>query len=174
MFKKILVCLDGSKFAERILPHAIERAQRFSSKVVLLRVIRVNIGVYFTHIPGQPPLIMPELVDGIIREEEIRAKSYLDRVATRLRERGLDIDSVVLPKIAEGTAASTIVTYAVENEVDLIIMATHGYGGWKRLVFGSVVESVIRNSAVPVLAVKPQDIPMQGGISVEESEAVPA
>lgn len=174
MFKKILVCLDGSKFAEKILPHAIGRAQRFNSQVILFRVIRVNIGAYFTHIPGQPPLIMPELADGIIREEEKRAKSYLNSVAAQLRGAGLNVDSVVLPKIAGGTIASTIVTYAVDNEADLIVMATHGYSGWKHLVFGSVVESVIRNSAVPVLAIKPQDIPMQGSISVEESEAVPA
>lgn len=174
MFKKILVCLDGSKFAERILPHAIERAQRFNSKVVLLRVITMNIGAYFTHIPGQPPLIMPELLDDVTGREETRAKSYLNSVAARLRGVGLNIDSVVLPKIAEGNIASTIVTYAAENEVDLIIMATHGYSGWRHLVFGSIVESVIRNSAVPVLAVKPQDIPTRDSTSVEEPEAVPA
>ena len=66
MFKKILVCLDGFKFAERILPYAIERAKSYSSKIVLLRVINVNFGTYTSPIPGHPPLITSEVMDGII------------------------------------------------------------------------------------------------------------
>ncbi len=174
MFKKILVCLDGSKFAERILPHAIERARRFNSKVILLQVITVNVGAYVTPVPGHLPLFTPQLLDSIIRREETRAKFYLSSVVARLRETGLDVDAVVLQKMAEGTIASTIVTYAAENEVDLIMIATHGYRGLKHFVFGSVAECVIRESALPVLVIKPQDIPTHGGTSVERSEAVPA
>ena len=158
MLKKILVCLDGSKFAEGILPHAIERARHFNSKIILLKVITVNIAPYATAVPGQPVLIMPGLLENNIRTEEMRAKSYLDGVAKRLRETGLDADWVALHGIGEYTVSSIIVTYATENKVDLIMMATRGRSFWKRFMFGSVTESVIRESSTPVLVVKPKDI----------------
>lgn len=158
MLKKILVCLDGSKFAEGILPHAIERARRFNSKVILIKVITVNFAPYATVVPGQPELaISPKQLDIVIREKETRAKSYLDGVAKRLRAMGLDVDWVAINGITRGSIAGTITTYATQNEVDLIMMATHGHSFWKRFVFGSVTESLIRNSNTPVLVVKPKD-----------------
>lgn len=167
MLKKILACLDGSKFAERILPHAIERARHFNSKIVLFKVINVNISAHIISMPGMPgqptPVILLKQLDSRIREEEIRARSYLDGVAAQLRGMGLDVDRVVLHKTAEGTIGSTIVAYAAANAVDLITIATHGHSGWKHLVFGSVAESVIKNSASPVLVVKPKDTETDGG-----------
>ena len=54
MLKRILVCLDGSKFAEGLLPHAIDRARRFHSKIVLLRVINSNVSASVASMPGMP------------------------------------------------------------------------------------------------------------------------
>lgn len=157
MLKKILVCLDGSKFAERILPHVIERARRFNSKVVLIKVITVNIGSYATGVPEQPSLLVPGLLEKNIRIEETKDRLYLDSVTKQLREMGLDVDWVTINGITRGSIAGTITTYATQNEVDLIMMATHGHSFWKRFVFGSVAESLIRNSNTPVLVVKPKD-----------------
>ncbi len=171
MLKKILVCLDGSKFAERILPHAIERAKRFNSKIILLEVITVNVSAYATGVPGQPVFFMPGLLENDIRTEETRAKSYLNDVAKRLREMGLDVDRVALRGVTRGSIASTITTYAAENEVDLIMLATHRHGSWKRLVYGSVAESLIRNSSLPVLVVKPEDTETKEGILGEIPQA---
>jgi nucleotide-binding universal stress UspA family protein len=50
---------------------------------------------------------------------------------------------------------TTIIDYAIQNEVDLIAIATHGEGGLKRLVFGSVADFVLRNSGIPMLVIRP-------------------
>ncbi len=165
MLKKILVCLDGSKFAEGILPHAIERAKRFNSKIILLEVITVNISAYAIGVPQQSALVMSGVLQRDICIEETRARSYLNDVAKRLRETGLDVDWVALQGTTRGNIASTITSYATENEVDLIMIATHRHSFWKRLVYGSVAESLIRNSSTPVLVVNPTDTETEDGTS---------
>lgn len=172
MFDKILVCLDGSKFAERILPHAIERARYFKSRLTLLRVVSINTGAYTTPILGDASLIMPEVMDSIIHGEEKKAKAYLNSVVLRLSKMALEVDAVVLHKVANGTIGSTIANYAEVNEADLIMIASHGYKGWKRLLLGSIAESVIENAASPVLVIKPQGTTAQVDTFTKKSEAV--
>ena len=159
MLKKILVCLDGSKFAEGLLPYAIDRARRFSSKIVLLKVIDLKVSVLAVSVsgmPGQSAFIIGQgQLDNMIRKEESRDRLYLETVAVKLKQMGLDVDYVTWHRMA-GTIGDAIVAYARENEVDLVMMATHRNSFWKRLVFGSITESVIRKSASPVLVVSPQ------------------
>jgi len=160
MLKKILVCLDGSKFAEGLLPYAIERARRFSSKIVLLKVINLNVSARIIPMPGMSgqsvPIIAQDRLDEMIREEEARDRLYLESVATKLRETGLDADYVARHRIVGDTIGDTIVAHAAENEIDLIMMATHRHGFWKHLVSGSVTESVIRKSSSPILVISPK------------------
>jgi nucleotide-binding universal stress UspA family protein len=158
MFKKILVCLDSSRFAEQILPYVVEEARRFASKVVLLQVIEMPRLFYASSVPIQPAFsIPPTLSEERIRGEESRAMSYLTSVALRLRETGLDVDCVTLIARAGGIIGDAIISYAAANGIDLIAMATHGYTGLKRLVFGSIADFVVKNSTVPVLVMKAQD-----------------
>ena len=153
MFEKILVCLDGSSLAEQILPHATEQALRFGSKVVLLQVVPIPSTVYFLAAPGGLP---SGLVQNVLSDEIQRAvnsaQDYLERVAQPLRKRGLDLECVTLL----GTPGAAIISYAETNEVNLIAIATHGHGGLKRLVFGSVADHVLKESPVPLLLVRPQ------------------
>ncbi len=174
MFNKILVCLDGSKFAERILPHVIDKAQRFESKLILLKVINVNFGEYTTLIPGHPPLITSEVMDSIIIGEEMKAKAYMNNLVARLNRIGINVDAVVQHKVPQGTIGSTIAACAKANEVDVIMIATHRRKGWKRLVFSSIAESVIRETTLPVLAIKPEDTLIRGNTSLGESEVIPS
>ncbi len=170
MLRKILVCLDGSKFAEGILPYATERAKRFNSKIILLEVITVNISAYAVGVPQQSALVISGVLQRDICIEETRARLYLNYVTKRLREMGLDADWVALLGITRDSIASNITTYAAENEVDLIMLATHGRSFWKRLVCGSVTESVIRNSSTPVLVVNPTDTETEDGTFVQIPE----
>lgn len=55
--------------------------------------------------------------------------------------------------IVDGTASGAIVQTAEEEDVDLIVIATHGWTGWRRFVFGSVTEKVVRLSSIPVLTI---------------------
>jgi nucleotide-binding universal stress UspA family protein len=148
MIENILICLDGTGLSESILPLATEIAERFGSKVVLLRVIRVP----GRALPGEPELVEKE--DEPISPKEDEVATYLDNIANSLREKGLDVEGVMIsgrkPDIA-------IITYARENEVDIVALATHGYSTVGQLVWGSVAESVVRKSGLPVLIIKAQE-----------------
>ncbi len=91
-----------------------------------------------------------QVVDEGIREAEV----YLKRVATRMRQDGLEVENRVL---VDSRPASAILTYADENEIDLIAMATHGRGGVPRAVMGSVTDKVVRGAHRPVLVVRPAE-----------------
>jgi nucleotide-binding universal stress UspA family protein len=129
MFKKVVVCLDGSTLAEQILPYATEGALQFNCKVVLLRVLDVPATV--TWVEGTAP--DADVVTEESHSEEEQAKAYLESVATSLRARGLDVGNVVLHRTS---ADQAIVDYAHENDVDLIAMTTHGRSGLLRACAG--------------------------------------
>jgi len=155
MFKNILVCLDGSPFAEQILTYARAEAVRFGSKLTLLKVISVAyvvsvltpIGATYA---GQMSY-SKEAMEKQVQEGNSEAKIYLENVAQPLRDSGLVVDCVTAEGLSIGEA---IVDYAKTNDVDLIAIATHGRSGIKRKVFGSVADFLIRESGLPVLVVK--------------------
>ena len=137
MFEKILVCLDGSSLAEQILPYAVEVAQRFSSRIILLQVV--------------PPSSVSTGVDNTV-EVFAPAKAYLERMAQPLRDAGLDVECVTLLE----TPGQAIISYANKSGAGLIAIATHGRGGLGRVMFGSVADFVLRESRLPVLMIRPQ------------------
>ena len=149
MFEKILVCLDGSKLAEQILPYAVEQALRLDSKVVLLHVVVDPVVVAAGAVIPVPASAIPEAT----QEEESEARAYLDSVAKPLRQKGVDIELVTL----YGTAGEAIVRYARDKGMGLIAMATHGRSGLGRAVFGSVADFVLRESGLPILVIKPKE-----------------
>jgi nucleotide-binding universal stress UspA family protein len=151
MFEKILVCLDGSSAAEQILSYVIGVAICFHSDVVLLRVVSLPDLTIPVGVPGSPGI--PVHTSGAIQrttDEESQAADYLERIAGQLREKGLDVELMVLP----GIAGETIINYAQENSFKLIAIATHGHGGLRRLAFGSTADFVLNHSALPVLMVR--------------------
>lgn len=153
MFEKILVCLDGSKLAEQILPYVIEQAKRFNSKIVLLQAYMIP-ATTFVSVPPGSPNIAPNLVQQEERRLKKEAVTYLEKVAKSLRENGLEAECVAL----EGSAGNLIVSYAQDESVDLIALATHRHSGLGRIVFGSVADQVLRESGLPILIIKPQNI----------------
>ncbi len=147
MFDRILVCLDGSELAEEIIPYATELAQRLGSRVILLEVTL-------------PPSAAVESLTGYyhatplekVLREEAEASTYLNRIAGRLRKKGVKVSTITMP----GDPGRTILDVAGEQKVGLIMIGTHGRSGLRRLVFGSVTEFVIKHSELPVLVKKPQ------------------
>ena len=148
MFAKILVCLDGSSLAEQILPYANEQAIRFGSKLVLLQAVTISSTIAAAATPGAEDILVDEF-----RRETAEAKVYLESVAQPTREKGLDVECVVM----EGLPGRIIVNYADKSGIELIAIATHGRSGIKRLVFGSVVDYVLKESVLPILVVKPRE-----------------
>jgi len=153
MFDKILVCLDGSRLAEQIIPYAAEQALRFNSRLVLFQVVPEPI-VVGPAIPGAaPPPVVTDAMIQRAQEAVAEARSYLEEVAKPLRQRRIRVDVVATP----GTASQAIKMFADTNNIDLIAIATHGRSGLGRAVFGSVADSVLRESGLPILVIKPRD-----------------
>jgi nucleotide-binding universal stress UspA family protein len=147
MYNKILVPLDGSELAECVLPHLSTIAGGCGLQdVVLLRVVK----------PFTP--VASYLGDGVsmvdvagINEDAMKAaKSYLGQLAEKLVFPGVKVRWEVLT----GNEADGIAGYAKDNQVDLIIIATHGRSGVSRWVMGSVADRVMRSACVPVLMVR--------------------
>lgn len=138
MFKKILVPLDGSELAAKILPRVEELAKLCDAQVTL-----ISVSAEATDVPG---IASPEIFQEAARHEFKACQTYLGTVAKEMQDKGLKVDTACL----EGVAAREIVRYAGENNYDLIAMATHGRGevAW---VIGSTAEKVLTHATVPVL-----------------------
>jgi len=155
MFKKILVCLDGSKIAEETLPFVIDEARYRGSQVVLMRVSELSrfLPVWASGPPQQVLFMPPTLLKDDLTKQTALERAYLERVSARLRNEGIEATSVLLTALPSDVA-ETIVGYAADNDIDLIAMATRGGGWWERLFWGSITAAVVKRSPAPVLVVR--------------------
>jgi nucleotide-binding universal stress UspA family protein len=135
----ILVPLDGSLLAEAALTPAVELAREKGAKLRLLRAAEAHT------FPMADPT---EAQVTAVRDAEI----YLAEVRYRLQQMGL---AEVEVSVWYGAPAQAIVETARSTKADLIVMSSHGRSGLGRLVLGSVTESVLRSTAVPILLIRP-------------------
>ena len=147
--EKILVPLDGSDLAETALETAITILRTTPTATLLL--LRAAEWV--------PSPAFDAMVDKAYAVRE--AQTYLNSVATRLREFGVDR---VRTSVWYGAAAPAIVEAAEVEKVDLIIMTSHGRGGAGRQVFGSVAECVLHGTRIPVFMVRDVASPPRLGV----------
>jgi nucleotide-binding universal stress UspA family protein len=138
MFKKILVPLDGSKLAEKILSRVEWLAKTHDAEVTLLRVALAG------SFPGSDP-VQHQL--NVVRE----AEEYLAKAESWLRDVGVKVNSVV----RYGNDAREIVDHARDRDFDLIAMSTHGRSGLAQFVLGSVANKVINTATIPILLYRP-------------------
>jgi nucleotide-binding universal stress UspA family protein len=145
--RRILVALDGSPGAEFALPAAAEVARLCGAALHLLSVVELPV-----ELPSTSTSREPVRLSGVEDPAAWRARvrTYLDRVAERLREQQLDVDVDVREAISPATA---ILQEAADCAADAIAMATHGRSRLRRKTVGSVFDKVIRAAAVPVLLV---------------------
>ena len=142
---KILVPLDGSELAEAAIAGAVETAAAGSSNLVLMRAAEART------LPGT------DAIDAQI--EAVReAETYLASVKAMLEKQGVQ---KVEANVWYGPAASAIIEAAQMYKPDLIVMSTHGRSGLGRLIFGSVAESVLRGTTIPILLIRPVGAPVE-------------
>jgi nucleotide-binding universal stress UspA family protein len=135
--KRILVPLDGSECAEKVLPKVEELATELKASIALLRV------AYAHTFPGGDPT---EAQVKVVRE----AEEYLRKIEDRLKAKGFKVDS----HVRYGNDAEEILDHAAEKSIDFIAMTTHGWSGVKRFLLGSVAEKVLRHSSKPIFLVR--------------------
>jgi nucleotide-binding universal stress UspA family protein len=140
MFEHILVPLDGSTLAECVLSHVVAFASTFGSRVTLLHVLdrrQDNRGT--------------TIVDPFTWHiAETEAKSYLAEVAARLRASKVETTSVVV----QGTPAERVIAYAGQQDVDLIVLSSHGASGLSKWNVSSVVQKIMLRAYRSILLVR--------------------
>lgn len=136
--KRFLVPLDGSKLAERAFEVAADLARTHDAEIQLLTVLDPVVANGFTEFADSEHIAITEAVN-----------AYMKSVTADWADLPVvDQQVVSAPNVAEA-----IVRFAFGNDIDLIVMASHGRSGLGRWLLGSVAEKVIRSSEVPVLVV---------------------
>lgn len=152
MYQKIMVPLDGSELAECVLPHVTAVADSVNPpNVVLVRVIEPYLVPYGDSDDFSFKVIELErqAEDSVDKQHLEEATAYLDRIAAGLKIKGT-VEKVVLL----GKPASALVDYAAQNDVDLVVISTHGRSGVKRWLRGSVAERILQSICAPVFMVR--------------------
>ena len=149
MYQKVLVPLDGSELAECALDHVRNLAKDGApNEVVLLNVFRVLL----------PPISAAYDrslidIDSLTGDCLDKSRKYLASLQSKLSSEGITVKTESIEGI---NPASVIAWYTEQNGVDLIIMATHGYTGMKKMLLGSVAYQVVHESPSPVLLIRPE------------------
>ena len=141
----VLVPLDGSSLAEGALPRAAELALAGGAAMLLVRATQAH------------PFPLVDPIDAQVKVVG-EAEAYLASVAARVRAFGV---KDVRCSAWYGAPATAIVDAAEFNHADLIVMTTHGRSGLGRLVMGSVAESVVRGTSVPILLLRDGTAPVE-------------
>ncbi|RKD88970.1 universal stress protein [Halopiger aswanensis] len=139
MYDQILFPTDGSQGASVVFDHVLDIAAEHGATVHVLNV-------------ADPALVFQpqkDLLDALEQEGE----AFVRDAADRARKRGVE----TVTEVQKGEPYSTIVDYAASQDVDLVVMPTHGRRGLERFLLGSTTERVLRRSDVPVLTIRPDD-----------------
>ncbi|MDP4127605.1 MAG: universal stress protein [Bacillota bacterium] len=142
MFKKILVPTDASEYSRRALKTALDLARTFRAEVELLFVTYIP-EAYWSYSTAASLLVPPEQIE---QGGELALEATLE---------GMDVTGVPFTKKKmQGHPASIIIDEAVKENIDLIIMGSHGYGPIAGTVLGSVSQRVLQRAECPVMIVK--------------------
>ena len=144
MYNRMLIPLDGSELAEEALPYAEEVAGKLGLEVVLFYVCTQH-DCEFTPMHQS---YVEQVAEAFGRQaRKIQQKADSQSPGRGVRVRG---------ELVVGDPAEEILCYSDANDIDLIVIATHGHSGIKRWVVGSVAEKVLHSAKVPIYLVRPQ------------------
>jgi len=148
-FRRILITTDFSDTSLEAIPIAVEIASHFNAELLLVHVLPVDTPTPWDIPPyadfGLASLPLPEYEAQVRQEVERRLA-----MVTAKHVHGVKVRS----QVGRGEAAAEVNRIAAEEKADLIVLATHGWTGWRHLVFGSVAEKVLREAPCPVLSVR--------------------
>jgi universal stress protein A len=143
--KKILVPIDFSPASTNAFKYALRLAEEFGAELTLLYVLVPGPSRRFASIPGEPAFSKSELSS---TEKSLRALIASTRNGSVQRVRST---------MRIGLPSHEIVEMAKDADIDLIVIATHGYTGWKHFCIGSTAERVVRAAPCPVLVVREKE-----------------
>ena len=149
MYKHILIPTDGSELSTRGVACGLELAKTLSAKVTIVHAIEVFTSVFSS--PDGQWIGGAELVGQLEAAQEESAKNALDAVSRQAAEAGVTAEIVSSRDL---TPSDSIIKTAEERGCDLIVMASHGRRGVRRMMLGSQTAEVLARSDVPVLVIR--------------------
>lgn len=149
MYDSIIVPLDGSELSEQALPEAVKIAKLAGDPIFLIRVVdHTNLRAY-----DPRSLNFEDLsIESAVEEEERESREYLEKLSETLKEQH---DVQVDTGVVRGPVTRAIIAAALPD--DLIVLASHGRGGFSRFLLGSTAEDIVRYSEVPLLLIRPKN-----------------
>lgn len=147
MFTRIMLATDGSKLSQKAVKSAIEMAVKFNAELIAVKVIPCYVQAYF-----EGSFTVADMdVKSIEAQWAEGAQMVLDKITISCATKGVVIETVVIKSddISDG-----LVKAAKKWKVDLIVMASHGRRGIKRMLLGSETQNVLTHSSVPVLVLR--------------------
>lgn len=147
MYKRILVATDGSKLSQKAVKSGIELALLAGAELVAVKVVPRYPQSYFE---GSVPLSVEE-VGRIEKEWSEHGQAIVDAIKNAATTKGLKAKAVV---VKSDLIAEALLAAAKKHKCDLIVMASHGRRGLKRLLLGSETQQVLTHSEIPVLVLR--------------------
>lgn len=147
MFKRILVATDGSPLSKKAVNSAIALAAQTDAELVAITVVPRYPKNYF----DGAAVFTPEDAALIEKQWEETAQATLDAIAKRAKASGVKIKTVT---VTADLVAEAIIAAAKKNKCQMIVMASHGRKGIKRLLLGSETQHVLTHSELPVLVLR--------------------
>lgn len=144
---RILIALDGSTIAEKVLEPAVSLGRALDAQYTLLRVVN-PLGM----LGDLPAVLAPRMARAMAAQHEIEAKDYLNEIAWWMRDRGVETKTRVA--LSE-RPADAILKEARREGAAFIAMGTHGRGGVSRMLMGSVAGQVQQGTRLPLLLYRP-------------------
>jgi nucleotide-binding universal stress UspA family protein len=140
MYNQILVPLDQSEFAERALVHAVELARVLGSTLHLVSVVPI----------GDISAMLAAGVAVDVSAQLDSAREYMKGIRKRVIADGVEAEW----DVCQGDIAEELLRYCQQQDIELIVMSTHGRSGLGRWVYGSIADRILRYATVPVLLVR--------------------
>ncbi len=167
MYDRICYPTDGSEGAEAAAEHVEALASTFDATVDVVHVVEdrpVDFGLMATGVTDASPGMSgghhgtePAAMGGSQADPEAERKELVEASEAAVAERAESLAADAEPVVLTGTPHTAITEYADREEIDLIVMGTHGRTGLDRLLLGSVAEKVVRTAETPVVTVRPDD-----------------
>lgn len=154
MYRRILIPLDGSERAEKVIPHVVELAQARDVRLLLLHVVEPPV-IATPVVTPVAEAAAPRLItlDDALKRAQEEAKTYLERKKSELESETISCEVL----LEQGAVVERVVHAADANDVDLIAMTSHGRTGLATAFFGSVAVGVLHRAERPLLLIRSDD-----------------
>ena len=148
-FSKIVVGIDGSEESMKAAEYAVSITKLYDAELIAINVLTSDIGYVYSS-PGveSPPLTVREII--LLAEDE--AKLWFDKVKEKANKKEIKIKTEFI--VAKRSILSTLLEYAEEQKINLIVVGTRGRSGIKKMLLGSIASGLVTYAPCPVLVVK--------------------